>query len=253
MNNILVLNSINKRFGDIKVLMDINASITKGTITAFIGPNGAGKTTLFHTIAGTIKPDSGTVIYNGNKISGLSPSAVARLGIGRQFQDVRLFGNLTVLENIIVGMISHKNRDFWRVYFHSRQIKNEINENKKNAMKWIDYVGLADFKSTFAHDLSFGQQRLLSMARLFAKGYNFLLLDEPTAGLSMSMVNKIMDLIQDVVRKKNMSVALIEHNISVVSELASHIYFLNEGKVAFSGKANDILSNRSVREMYMGL
>lgn len=253
MSNALILKNISKRFGDFWVLRNVRASVSTGKITAFIGPNGAGKTTLFHVISGSIKPDDGSVTFKGKNITDLPAFAIAELGMGRQFQDVRVFSGMTVLENVLVGMIAPSDRDAWRSWFRSKQALDEMDKDKSEARQWLEYVGLQDQGNRLARELSFGQQKLLALARLFAKGSDFLLLDEPTAGLSYQMVEQVCDLIRRAVAERGLTVALVEHNMTVVANLAFWIHFLHEGRVAFSGESEHVLGNRSVREIYMGL
>ena len=251
--NSLILNNVGKRFGDFWALRGVRASVPSGKITAFIGPNGAGKTTLLHVIAGTLRPDEGSIHFKGKMLSGTPPYQVARLGIGRQFQDVRIFGGLTVLDNVLVGMIPHGQQDSFRAWFGTRAARKLMRECQEKAEEWIEHVGLQDDLNRNARDLSFGQQKLLSMARLFACGFEFLLLDEPTAGVSPRMIEKITALIREAVDKRGVTVALVEHNMTVVADLAYWIHFLHEGRVAFSGERSHVLGNKSVRQMYMGL
>jgi ABC-type branched-subunit amino acid transport system ATPase component len=249
----LVLKNINKRFGDFWVLCDVCATVPAGKITAFIGPNGAGKTTLFHVIAGILKPDSGSVRFGKLDITGMPTHAVARIGIGRQFQDVRAFGGLSVLENVMLASLPNSVQSAWRAWFCKKISADSVRVAQQKALRWIEYVGLRDMSRYLAKDLSFGQQKLLSLARLFAKGSQFLLLDEPTAGLSHNMVEQITSLIHRAVNEQNVTVALIEHNVSVVSNLAFWIHFMHEGRVAFSGERGHVLGNQNVREMYIGM
>lgn len=253
MSNSLILKDVGKRFGDFWVLRGVRVSVPTGKITAFIGPNGAGKTTLLHVIAGTLKPDEGSIRFEETDITGMPSYDVARMGIGRQFQDVRIFGGLSVLDNVVVGLIPHACQDSWRAWFGSRKTRQTLERHQETALHWIEHVGLADDWHRNARELSFGQQKLLSLARLFACGFNFLLLDEPTAGVSPKMVEKITGLISEAVAERGVTVALVEHNMTVVADLAFWIHFLHEGRVAFSGERDHVLGNKNVRQMYMGL
>ena len=253
MSNSLVLNNVGKRFGDIWALRGVRVSVPAGKITAFIGPNGAGKTTLLHVIAGTLKPDEGSVHFQGADISGLPSYEIARMGIGRQFQDVRIFGGLSVLDNVVIGLIPHVCQDSWRAWFGTRKVRLTLKEYQEKSLRWIEHVGLQDDWQRNARDLSFGQQKLLSLARLFACGFNFLLLDEPTSGVNPKMIVKITELIREAVTKRGVTVALVEHNMTVVADLAYWIHFFNEGRVAFSGARDHVLGNKTVRQLYMGL
>lgn len=253
MSNNLILNNVGKRFGDFWVLRGVRASVPAGKITAFIGPNGAGKTTLLHIISGALRPDEGAIRFGGTEIGGLPCHRIARMGIGRQFQDVRVFGGLTVMENVVVGLVPHRAQDSWRAWFGTSHAREALRQHEATAMRWIEHVGLQDESRRLARELSFGQQKLLSLARLFAREFPFLLLDEPTAGVSPKMVEKISGLIREAVTERGTTVALVEHNMTVVADLAYWIHFLNEGRVAFSGERSHVLGNKSVRQMYMGL
>lgn len=253
MSNNLILNNVGKRFGDFWVLRGVRASVPTGKITAFIGPNGAGKTTLLHVISGILRPDEGSIRFQAKEIAGLPCHEVARMGIGRQFQDVRIFGGLSVLDNVVVGMIPPAAHDSWQAWFGTRKAKQGLMGYRDKALQWIEHVGLQDDWRRNARELSFGQQKLLSLARLFACDFPFLLLDEPTAGVSPKMVETISGLIREAASARGVTVALVEHNMTVVADLAYWIHFLNEGRVAFSGERTHVLGNKSVRQMYMGL
>ncbi len=231
----------------------MRVSVPAGKITAFIGPNGAGKTTLLHIISGALRPDEGAIRFGGSDIGGLPCHRIARMGIGRQFQDVRVFGGLTVLENVVVGLVPHPAQDSWRAWFGTRRAREALRQHEATAMRWIEHVGLQDESRRLARELSFGQQKLLSLARLFACKFSFMLLDEPTAGVSPKLVETITGLIREAVAVRGLTVALVEHNMTVVADLAYWIHFLNEGRVAFSGERSHVLGNKSVRQMYMGL
>jgi ABC-type branched-subunit amino acid transport system ATPase component len=253
MNNGMILNGVGKRFGDFWALKDIRASVPSGKITAFIGPNGAGKTTLLHVIAGTLVPDEGRVLFRGKDITGTPAHKVARLGIGRQFQDVRVFGGMTVLDNVVVAMIPPRDQDAWHAWWGRGLVSRKMMYRRQEALRWLEHVGLEEERDNRARDLSFGQQKLLALARLFAGGFEFLLLDEPTAGLSPPMIEQMTKLVREAVEERGLTVAMVEHNMSVVADLAFWIHFLHEGRLAFSGERQHVLGNKSVREIYMGL
>ena len=249
----LIIQNAGKRFGDLWVLRNICARVHPGRITAFVGPNGAGKTTLFHLITGDYVPDEGHISIDGRKITGLPPWKVATLGVGRQFQDVRVFGGLTVLDNVRVALMHSREQSpiqFWRYVFASSPVGGAP---AKKANEWLEFAGLQGYSNSLARELSFGEQKLLSLATILASGATILLLDEPTAGLSHGMINRLVRTLEDVVAEKGISIALIEHNMTVVTSLAYWVYFLNEGKVAFTGRSDHVLGNREVREVYMGL
>ena len=249
----LVIDKIGKKFGDIWALQDVRARIHPGRITAFVGPNGAGKTTLFHVISGDYMPDVGQVFLNDQDITGRSPWQIARLGIGRQFQDVRVFNGLSVLDNVRVALLTPAEQSPWQFWRYLWNGGGNGGARTEEALKWLEYVGLQDQRKDLASELSFGQQKLLSLARLLAKGMTLLLLDEPTAGLSHKMIDKLITTLQTLVKKNGVTIVFIEHNMTVVASLADWIYFLNDGRVAFTGRADHVLGNQEVKETYMGL
>ena len=252
MKDIKVYN-ITKRFGNFTALNNVTVSILPEKITAFIGPNGAGKTTLFHIITGELKPNTGKVYLGEENITGLPAWRVATKGIGRLFQDVRFFGSLTVLENVIIAIQNRKvESPIWSLS-HPLSVKEVKKRYENEAMSWIEFVGLEKEKERLASELSFGQQKLLSFARLMAGGFDILLLDEPTAGIHPKMIKKIENLLEKIVSEHKKTVAIIEHNMSVILNIADWVYFMNEGQIAFFGRADHVLGAKEVREAYLGL
>ncbi len=248
----ITLLNVSKRFGEIWAVKNVNAIIFPRKITAFVGPNGAGKTTLFHLVSGGLKPDTGKIFYNGTEISGLPPWKVARMGIGRQFQDVRVFMNLSCLENVVAALISE--RESYLIHSLVSFIKKGgIKRYVEEAKYWLLFVGLLEYADTLAENLSFGQQKLLSIARLLAGKFDVLLLDEPTSGVALHMVKKILDLIQKMVSEERKTVAIIEHDMGVIKEVAYWVHFFHEGSLTFTGRTDHVLGHPKVRELYMGI
>lgn len=252
MKKIKILN-VSKKFGDIWALKDVTISIFGSKITGFIGPNGAGKTTLFHIISGELKPDRGKIFLEDEDITGLPPWKIAEKGIGRIFQDVRIFKGLTVLENVIVALQERKNETpfwAWRNLFNLDKLKKKYSGE---AMHWLEFVGLENERNKYANELSFGQQKLLSFARLMAGNFDVLLLDEPTSGLYPEMIKKIESILKKIIEEEKKTIAIIEHNMSVILNIADWVYFMNEGRIDFFGKPDHILGAREVREIYVGI
>ncbi|CAG0983583.1 partial Lipopolysaccharide export system ATP-binding protein LptB, partial [Anaerolineae bacterium] len=227
---ILIIENVVKHFGEVAVLRGVNASLPSGKVTAFVGPNGAGKTTLFHTITGDLIPDDGVVSLRGRPITGMAPWKVARNGLGKMFQDVRVFDSLTVLENVLIAMYEPEALSPWaslvKAYFHRR----DDSELLMEAETWLDKAGVEKPYDRPAGLLSFGNKKLLALARLMAGGFDLLLLDEPTAGVSPIMVEKIARLIKQMTNQ-GITVALIEHNYSFVTDVAEHIYLMRDGMI----------------------
>ena len=248
----LRVEGVSKSFGAFQALHDVSLTVTLGKVTALVGPNGAGKTTLFHVISGNLMPDIGKVFLNDLDITGLPPYKIARKHVGRLFQDVRVFPALTVVENIEVSFLHRSDYTLTSTLAWWRREARE-KDRRERAMKWLEFVGLADKADQSAGELSYGQQKLLALARIIGLRPAILLLDEPTAALSPTMTKKMVSLIQQLVAEKKITIALIEHNMGVVRDLADYIYFLHEGTVHTHGTQKEVLENSSVRELYMGL
>jgi ABC-type branched-subunit amino acid transport system ATPase component len=254
MNNALLkLKKVTKAVNGLRIIDSVLCNFEPGKITGLIGPNGAGKTTLFHLITGELRPDSGEILYGGTKLSGLPPYKVARMGIGRLFQDVRTFRNLTVLENVACSCFTPSQEEPWFPFFQRRQLVAVEKEIRERAIHWLKVVGLQDMTDVRASALSYGQQKLLALARLLAGEFSALLLDEPTAGLSPPMATKILKLLDELVKGDNpKTIILVEHNMNVIKEIADFVLFMNEGKVSFFGRADHVLGDREVMEIYLG-
>lgn len=248
----LVAKNITKSFGSFQALHDVDITIFPGRVTAFVGPNGAGKTTMFHILTGNLRADRGQVLLDGQIITQLQPWQIARMGVGKLYQDVRIFENLTVFDNVRAALLSPEDYSLFsacRFWKHSVQARRFHDE----AMSWLEYVGLADSAEKKGGELSFGQQKLLAIARLLAHKSRLLLLDEPTAALSPVMTGKMIALIKRMIEDRKVSIALIEHNMRAVRALAFYIYFMYEGTVFCHGTQKCVLENPEVRELYMGL
>lgn len=247
----LELCDLTKTFGGVVAVQDVSLTVSDGKITSLIGPNGAGKTTLFNLISGFLKPDKGEISYNGRRIDGLSPWEIARRGIGRLFQDVRVFDKLSVLENVVLAQ-SNPGENPIRALFQRQKTRRGEKENIKAAEGWLEFVGLSDKQNTLAENLSYGQQKLLAIARLLAGKFDFFLLDEPTAGVNPAMVKPILGLIRRL-SSEGKTVMVIEHNMTVVLEISDWVYFLDGGQVVSFGLPDDVLGDVTVRKAYLGL
>lgn len=250
----LKIKRVNKAINGLKIVDNVTASFLTGRITALIGPNGAGKTTLFHLISGELKADGGDIFYMGDNITALPPYKVAQRGIGRLFQDVRIFENLTVLENVASSCYSYKAETPWFPFIKLKNIGDVKKDAAKKALFWLDFVGLSDMENAPASALSYGQQKLLSIARLLAGGFTVFLLDEPTAGLNPLMIRKVLALLEKIVaEEKDKTIVLVEHDMGVVRDIADWVYFMNEGRISFFGRTDHVLGDKEVREIYLGL
>nr|VFJ43661.1 MAG: amino acid/amide ABC transporter ATP-binding protein 1, HAAT family [Candidatus Kentron sp. DK] len=253
MNNpVLTIENLDKHFGHVAVLRGVSAVLLPGTVTAFVGPNGAGKTTLFHAITGDLAPDAGTVTLHGNPITGLAPWKVARKGIGKMFQDVRVFDNLTITENVLLALHDHGGQSAWMSLVKSPSRRKRETALMEEAESWLERAGVESPYDRPAELLSFGNKKLLALARLMAGRFDVLLLDEPTAGVSPVMVDRIADIIGQLTAR-GMTIALIEHNFSFVGQVAEWTYLLRDGRIHDYGKTVDVLAREENREVLIGL
>jgi branched-chain amino acid transport system ATP-binding protein/branched-chain amino acid transport system permease protein len=243
---------LSKSFGGVCAVNDVDFAFQAGKITALIGPNGAGKTTLFHLITGILKPDTGDVLYRGRSFAGLQPWDVARLGIGRLFQDIRVFDRLSVLENILVAFQEKQIENPLAGLIRRNRIRRKEKEHVGHAERLLELVNLAEHCNVAAEELSYGQQKLLAIARLLASNSDVFLLDEPTAGVNPTLVQRLLDVIRDLANGGK-TVVVIEHNMSVVLEVADWAYFMDDGQVTAFGLPQEVLGDATVRARYLGL
>jgi ABC-type branched-subunit amino acid transport system ATPase component len=241
---ILRTHKLSKHFGGTVALDDVSVEFHPGSITSLIGSNGAGKSTLFNVITGLVTPDSGDVFLgNGDnhRLNGLSTHIIARLGIGMLFQDVRVFRKLTALENVAVGAKSQPGEHSAAAIFRRRASATREREILDQAREALDFVGLADKAHLWAENLSYGQQKLVALARLLAADTRVLLLDEPTAGVHPDRIVQLLGLIQKLAEDQNRTVIMIEHNRDVVSRVSNRVYRLERGAIVASGSVADVL------------
>jgi len=253
MVRILKLKDLVKTFGEYRVVDGITASFSREQITGIIGPNGAGKTTIFNLITGEIHADEGYIKYKDQYITSLSPHEVARLGIGKMFQDIRVFKKLSSLDNIITALQTARDESLYNTFFKSKLSLTTKKKHKEKALEILEFVGLEENIKRNAEELSYGQQKLLALGRLLAGNFELLLLDEPTAGINPAMIDKILELLEKMVNKMKKTIIVVEHDMAVIEDICSWIVFLNEGKIAFSGRKDHVLGAGKVREMYLGL
>jgi branched-chain amino acid transport system permease protein len=248
---VLEARGISKSFGGIVAAADLDFVLKKGTITALVGPNGAGKTTVFNLLTGNIPPDSGSVKLRGKEIGGRSLDAAARQGLVRSFQDVRLFQRLTCLDNVLFGVQQQQGERLPALFGRPGLVRKNDKASIEKAMEWLTFVGMQDFASVPAGALSYGQTKLISLARVLSTEAEVLLLDEPASGIDTKWVDNMLDLVL-AIAAQGRTVAIVEHNLRVVTELADHAYFMELGRITAEGTIDDLTNSPRLAAAYFG-
>jgi branched-chain amino acid transport system ATP-binding protein len=243
---------LTKYFGGLRAVSDFNISVREGELVGLIGPNGAGKTTVFNMITGLYQPTSGAIYFNGKSIYNLPSHEITHLGIARTFQNIRLFPNLTVLDNVRIAYHQHAGYGFIASMLHTKHYVEKEKELTERAQQFLAVFNLHDRQGEIAKNLPYGEQRRLEIARALAAEPKLLLLDEPAAGMNPNEVVALMDLIHFIRERFGLTILLIEHQMRVVMGICERITVMDFGEVIARGNPQEIQSNQRVIEAYLG-
>ena len=249
---LLKLEKLTKSFGGLVAVSDLDVEIRPGEIVSLIGPNGAGKTTVFNMVTGFYRPDNGSILFNNQEICGLKSHLITECGIARTFQNIRLFSDMTVLENMIVARQCRTKTRIAGAILRTSFAKQEEREDKEKLLELLAFFKLQHNSELKASALAYGEQRRLEIARALATDPKLLLLDEPTAGMNPRESETIMELISSIVKKMEITILLIEHNMNVVMGISDRIAVLDHGVKIGEGTSEQIQTNEAVIKAYLG-
>lgn len=247
----LEVEGITKKFGGLTAVNKVDFKVEQGEIVSIIGPNGAGKTTIFNLLTGIYDLTEGTIKLNGKIISGKTPQEILKSGIARTFQNIRLFKNMRVIENVLVGMTTEIKYSFFNSLFRTAKYREEEKKCQEKAINILKEIGMYNKLNEYANNLPYGDQRKLEIARAIATGAKIILLDEPAAGMNPQESQELLRFIRKL-QEKGFTIIMIEHDMSVVMNISDRIYVIDYGKCIANGKPEEIAKNPKVISAYLG-
>ena len=247
----LEVKNVSKQFGGLVAVDKVSFEVNKGEIISIIGPNGAGKTTLFNMLTGVYTLTEGEIILGGVPVHNKEPQEIVKAGLARTFQNIRLFGDMRVIENVLIGMHINTDYNFLDILFRTKRFRSIEREKHKEAIRILDSIGLKEKMNNYATNLPYGDQRRLEIARAISTNAQIILLDEPAAGMNPQESEELLQFIKGL-RDQGYTIILIEHDMSVVMNISDRIYVIDYGKKIAEGLPKEIANNKRVIEAYLG-